>query len=105
MKTKSGQSMLEYTILIIIILAAYLTMQNYVKRGFQGRWRSSVDDLGEQYDPRTADTHIIHTILSTSNTSLTLQDAKADGKQGYYTLRTDKSASTETRNGLISVGN
>ena len=46
---KKGQSTLEYAVLIMIIIAALLTIQNYVKRGIQGRIKSSSDDIGDQY--------------------------------------------------------
>ena len=105
MRKKSGQNVLEYSILLIIIIAAFLTMQNYVKRGFQGRWKTTVDDLGEQYDPRTANSQVTHTISSVSNTVLNLIDARVDGLNGFFTLRTDQSSSEETRSGLIEVGN
>ena len=44
-----GQSTLEYAILIIIIIGALLTIQVYIKRGMQGRLRSSSDDIGDQF--------------------------------------------------------
>jgi uncharacterized protein (UPF0333 family) len=46
---KRGQSVLEYAILMVIIIAALLTLQTYVKRGIQGRLKSSTDDIGGQY--------------------------------------------------------
>ena len=42
-----GQSTLEYAILIIIVVGALLTIQQYVKRGIQGRFKSAADDIGE----------------------------------------------------------
>ncbi len=48
-KNKKGQSTLEYAILIIIIIAALLSLQTYVKRGVSGRLKSSADDIGDQY--------------------------------------------------------
>ncbi|MBF0483766.1 MAG: hypothetical protein HQL25_03560 [Candidatus Omnitrophica bacterium] len=44
-----GQSTLEYAILIIIIAAALLSIQAYIKRGLQGRLKSATDDIGGQY--------------------------------------------------------
>ncbi len=44
-----GQSTLEYAILIIIIIAALLTLQTYIKRGVQGRLASSTDSIGDQF--------------------------------------------------------
>ena len=46
---KRGQSVLEYAILMVIIIAALLTLQTYVKRGIQGRLKSATDDIGGQY--------------------------------------------------------
>lgn len=36
-------------ILVIIIMATFLTTQTYIKRGLQGRFKSSADDIGDQY--------------------------------------------------------
>ena len=46
---KRGQSTLEYAVLIVIIIGALLTIQVYIKRGVQGRLKSSADDIGDQY--------------------------------------------------------
>jgi len=44
-----GQSTLEYAVVIAVVLAALLAIQIYVKRGVQGKLRSSTDSIGEQY--------------------------------------------------------
>ncbi len=46
---RKGQSTLEYAILIIIIIAALVSLQTYIKRGIQGRLKSSADDIGDGY--------------------------------------------------------
>ncbi len=46
-----GQSTLEYAVLIIIIVAALLSIQMYIKRGVQGRLKTSTDDIGDQFSP------------------------------------------------------
>ena len=46
-----GQSTLEYAILVVVIIAALLAIQVYLKRGVQGRLKSSADDIGDQYSP------------------------------------------------------
>lgn len=51
-KLKSkGQSTLEYAVLIVVIIAALIAMQVYLKRGVQGRMRESSDQIGEQFSP------------------------------------------------------
>ena len=50
-KRKKGQSTLEYAILIIIIIGALLSIQVYIKRGVQGRFKSAADDIGDQWSP------------------------------------------------------
>ena len=46
---KRGQSVLEYAILMVIIMAALLTLQTYIKRGISGRLKQATDDVGDQY--------------------------------------------------------
>lgn len=102
---RQGQSLLEYSILMIILVAALMTMQIYVKRGFQGRWKASVDDIGEQYDPRTTDGHIRHRLDATSETKVEVQEGTVNGLEGRYTVRTDTSSMNEIREGRVEVGN
>ena len=99
-KMKKGQTAIEYSMLLIVVVGSLLAIQNYLKRGVQGRWRDSVDSLGDQYDPRTADTAIQHTLSSTTQTEILALDSGT----GYYTQRTDASASTETKSGSTTVG-
>ena len=51
MNNKKAQSTLEYAILIIIIIGALLAVQTYIKRGIQGKMKTSADDIGDQYSP------------------------------------------------------
>lgn len=45
-----GQSTLEYAVIIVVVSAALLAMQIYMKRGVQGKMRESTDSIGEQFD-------------------------------------------------------
>jgi Flp pilus assembly pilin Flp len=49
--TSRGQSTLEYAVLIVVIIAALIAMQVYLKRGVQGRIRESSDQIGESFSP------------------------------------------------------
>src|SRR3989338_5626462 len=51
MLKKKGQSTVEYALIFAVVVAGLLLMQNYMKRGYAGRLRSSADDVGSQYDP------------------------------------------------------
>lgn len=101
-KLNKGQSSVEYTILFIVVVASLLAIQSYTKRGIQGRWKGAVDGLGDQYDPRTAITNVRHTLTSSSNTQIIAQDVPAG--DGFWTSRTDRSISTETKIGDTIVG-
>ncbi len=95
-----GQTSLEYSVMILVIIGALIAAQNYIKRGLQGRWKAHVDELGEQYDPRTADTDLRQTLLSQTNTQIISMNTSG----GFWTLRTDSTISTEKKTGQTSVG-
>ena len=50
LKRHKGQSTLEYAMIIAVVVAALLAIQIYMKRGVQGKLRSSADDIGAQFD-------------------------------------------------------
>ncbi len=62
-RRKKGQSTLEYAILIVIIIAALLSIQVYIKRGVQGRFKSAADDIGDQFSPGNT----VETVTTTLN--------------------------------------
>jgi hypothetical protein len=96
---KKAQSFLEYTILLMIIIAAFLTMQAYVKRGFQGRWKQAMDDVGEQYDANSFSSNMRYTQQSESESRTQAVYTVVNDVNGLMTYRTDKSTSTETKTG------
>ena len=61
--SKRGQSILEYSILLAVILSAILIMQFYVKRSYQGRLKTEADSVGQQYSPG----HTTSTVTTTTN--------------------------------------
>ena len=93
-----GQSLLEYTILIVIIVAAFITMSSYLKRGIQGKWKESLDQLGDQYQPGATNAVTVHRMVSNGETRLqVIPGLSSEGKKGSYTLRSDQQTSRETR--------
>lgn len=93
-----GQSTLEYAVLIIIIIAALLSIQNYVKRGVQGRLKSSADDIGDQYS--VGNTNYIKKTVTVSNTT----DTFGTVAQGVSktTLRADEVTNTVERSVILN---
>ncbi|MFA5157451.1 MAG: hypothetical protein WC532_08755 [Candidatus Omnitrophota bacterium] len=49
LRRNSGQSIVEYAILLGVIIAALLIMQAFIKRGYQGGLKDSADKMGEQF--------------------------------------------------------
>ena len=99
-RLRRGQTTLEYIVLIIIVMGALLAISNYFKRGLQGRWKTAIDDMGDQYDPRTADSVIRHTLTQNTNTTIIAMNDVG----GYWTQRTDSSLSTDQKTGNVTVG-
>ena len=46
-----GQSTVEYAVLGVVVIAALLAMQVYMKRGVQGKLHDASDQVGEQFSP------------------------------------------------------
>jgi uncharacterized protein (UPF0333 family) len=63
---KRGQSTLEYAVLIVVIIAALIAMQVYLKRGMQGRMRESSDQIGEQFSPGSTTSNFWYNTYSKS---------------------------------------
>ena len=97
---ENGQTTLEFAVLMVLVIAALLAMSHYIKRGMQGRWKSSIDDMGDQYDPRLADSTMNYTVVSNSSTDVeTVEDT-----DGFWTRRRDNTNSVTTTYGTTSVG-
>lgn len=49
---KSGVSILESTLIIVVVIAVLLVMQIYIKRAINGRWKEAGDvfGYGRQFD-------------------------------------------------------
>ena len=70
-RRRKGQSTLEYAILIIIIMAALLSIQTYIKRGIQGRLKSATDDIGDQFS--VGNTNVFKTTTTVSQSQDTFE--------------------------------
>lgn len=96
---KNGQVPLEYVAILVIVVAALLTMQNYFKRGVQGRWKTSSDGVGDQYDPMFTTGRIEHRLAGQTITNIVTQNMAGQ----IQTLRADNATLTETKDGFSRV--
>jgi hypothetical protein len=60
LRKKKGQSTLEYALIIVVIVAALVIINHYMKQGFLGRLKESTDQIGKQFDPRGTYTYAWH---------------------------------------------
>lgn len=74
-----GQTAMEFAILIMAIVTALVAMQVYIRRAVQGRVRSAVESIGEQYDPNATTSEF--DITQRSNTT-TVTDTSTQGEAG-----------------------
>ena len=109
MRNHKGQTILEYTVIVIIILGVMIAMKDYIKRGIQGRWKSAADDFGEQYDPQSVNSNIVYATQVNAQSIVTVLNGSNNStgqlEQGQWTNRVDASNSLETKTGSTQVGN
>ena len=50
---KKATAMLEYSALLVLVLAGFIAMHIYISRGFAGKWKDAGDSFGSgrQFDP------------------------------------------------------
>jgi len=109
MQKRKGQTILEYTVILIIILGVMIAMKDYIKRGIQGRWKSSADEMGDQYDPQSVNSDINYSIQSNSTSTVQVENATYTPpgglqEEGQWTNRIDSSNTSETKTGFTQVG-
>ena len=107
MRNRKGQTILEYTVIFIIILGVMIAMKDYIKRGIQGRWKAATDDFGDQYDPQHVNSNIVYATQINSQSIVMVVNGtdNSTGEQGQWTNRVDLSNSLETKTGATQIGN
>lgn len=70
LKSKKGQGILEYAMILAIVVAVIVAIQIYVKRAVEGKFKQSADQIGEQFT--TAETYTIETQSQSSRREQTL---------------------------------
>ncbi|UCC95659.1 MAG: hypothetical protein JSW40_02640 [Candidatus Omnitrophota bacterium] len=93
MKMCKAQSTLEYALLVGVVVAVLLGMQNYLKRSMQGRLMVVADEIGDPYSPGQTKRHEEMTTESdtvehiTSGTGGTTRTVVTGGKQTMTSKR------------------
>ena len=103
--SRRGQTILEYTIVFIIVLGVMIAMRNYVKRGIQGRWKSVSDDFGQQYDPQFINSNIMYSTQTNAQSIVQVENGSFNGTQVQWTSRIDTTNTLEAKSGFSQVGN
>jgi len=103
--SRRGQSVFEMSLLLVLVVAALIAVQVYLKRSIQGRLRNSADAIGEQYDPaRTASDFVMNHVSNVTTTSTSNVEFSA----GFNRLVTQVNSQTHydnsIRNGYEIVG-
>ncbi len=83
---KRGQSTIEIVVLIMIVAAAVLTMNRYIRRGIMARLKKSGDSLGEQFSPNHISTF---EITRTVNAKFTVTMASGGTEEKQYDTYTE----------------
>ena len=91
---RKGQSTLEYSILVVVVIMALIGAQAYIKRSISGRMRESSDDIGEQYSFDTA----------TSNYT-TVTHSSINEETDAYTTERRYDSFWSSRTGSETLGN
>lgn len=66
-KNKKAQSVVEYTVLMMIILGAFFIFRRYLARAIAGRWKTVGDSFGSGrlYNPETTEVCVYDYIYNT----------------------------------------
>ncbi|MDD5196839.1 MAG: hypothetical protein WC937_02710 [Candidatus Omnitrophota bacterium] len=99
---QKAQSTLEYAIVIFSVIAALLAMQVYMRRGLQGKMRSTADELSvQQYEPKNT----VSDITTTQISDITTNSETVEDDETYNTTTTTTiNSQIESRAGSETVG-
>ena len=99
MRSRRGQSVIEYAVMIAVVIAALLVMQIYMKHGVSGKLRESTDQVGEQFTPHMATYDLTRTYNSNR-----IDDTQATGEVSNNYTRDDRGRSGTESPAQIDIG-
>jgi len=71
---KRAQSLVEYSVLLTVFLAAIIVMSVYIKRAVQGNWHSNVASLYPDVYEQNITSETVPLSITVSNYSLSIQE-------------------------------
>lgn len=97
-RNRRAQTTLEYALLIAVVIAALIAMQQYMRKGMMGKLKESSDDIGKQFDPDNGYTIAWQT--TSTGTQSTTTEVRGAGASGTMqpTVTTVTVGETSTRN-------
>jgi len=94
---RRGQSVLETSVLFMVVFFAFLAMMTYIKRAVQGRLRGDADSIGQQYDFQKTASNMTTAFSSHVTTTTTTQEQPVvDPVTGYVEDRQVTAIVTDT---------
>lgn len=87
-KRKSGQSTVEYVILVILVIGALGAIAMYGRRALQGGYQDKADQIGDQFSP--GNTNMTRTKTTTSS----VKEEKTDGATTKTMLEPETTSET-----------
>ena len=95
LRKRIAQSTLEYAVLAVVVIAALLSIQTYLKRGIEGKIKGSTDDISaEQFEMNA--TVYNKTTRTVSRTSDAQYNTGSFGNTTYSNTMINSTSSTPT---------
>jgi Flp pilus assembly pilin Flp len=101
---RRGQSLLEYALMIVVLLAVIIAMNVYFKRGLQGRWKQTTDQIGEQFTTRPGTNVAIQTNQISSRVEATGTDGEVKVNNWTRSSISGKMPTSMTSAGIGGLG-
>ena len=102
LKTRNANSTIEFSVLIVITIMAFIAMQAYLKRGVQGGMRRQVDQFAPQftYEHGSVITSTVESSRIDESVALGVTSANVRQSMSRTTDETMPSANVESRIGF-----
>lgn len=101
LKINKGQSLVEYTAVVGIVIVVFITMNPMIKRGIQGMIRTVADQVGNQED---AEQRFNESYLNRSTTEMAVSSSKITQQRLTNLTTTYDESVTTSSDALLNLG-